>query len=274
MFSTFTYDRIILLFVLFSKKEGIHLTFLRAFVQPVIFFIAFFLFFILLLLADKLSGMGLSNNTNAITDLYVFAIVLAGIFIFPTFRNDFQNRFILNKRKLFLTIGLPILFGILLQFTVTFTRFIPTFFGYDMLGIGSNQITYTSDLTKTGFLFLVSIIGPFNEEFFFRYCLYAGIFFVLADFKTKSSWLEKLYHQLFIRKNPPYIWSWVIITNIVFAFIHGPNLSTFYLYFIPGIVNTVVFLRFGFLSAWLSHGIFNLCSMTVLSIVTNILLAN
>ncbi|MGR5965082.1 hypothetical protein ACT7DB_15870 [Bacillus cereus] len=77
-----------------------------------------------------------------------------------------------------------------------------------MIGIGSGQVTYTSDLTTTGFLFLVSIIGPFNEEIFFRYLLYAGIFLVLADFKTKFLWLEKVYHELFIRKNPQYIWFW------------------------------------------------------------------
>ncbi|CCW04860.1 MULTISPECIES: CPBP family glutamic-type intramembrane protease [Bacillus] len=139
-----------------------------------------------------------------------------------------------------------------------------------MIGIGSGQVTYTSDLTTTGFLFLVSIIGPFNEEIFFRYLLYAGIFLVLADFKTKFLWLEKVYHELFIHKNPQYIWSWVILTNIGFALLHGPDISTFYLYFIPGVVDALLFLRLGFLSAWLAHGTFNLCSLTVLSIISSI----
>ena len=247
------------------------MTFLRDIVRPIIFFIAFFLFFILLVLADKLSGLGISDNTDAIGSLYFFSVLLTGILVFPTIRTDFQNRFILHKNKPYLTIGLPILIAILMQIILTFIRFIPTFFGHDMIGIGSDQVTYTSDLTTTGFLFLVSIIGPFNEEIFFRYLLYAGIFLALADIKTKFLWLEKVYHEVFIHKNPQYIWSWVILTNIGFALLHGPDISTFYLYFIPGVVDALLFLRLGFLSAWLAHGACNLCSITVLSIVSSIL---
>ncbi|HDR8221064.1 TPA: CPBP family intramembrane metalloprotease, partial [Bacillus cereus] len=69
---------------------------------------------------------------------------------------------------------------------------------------------------------------------------------------------------------PQYIWSWVILTNIGFALLHGPDISTFYLYFIPGVVDALLFLRLGFLSAWLAHGVFNLCSLTVLSIISSI----
>ncbi|QWH76008.1 CPBP family intramembrane metalloprotease (plasmid) [Bacillus mycoides] len=244
------------------------MTFIRDVVRPIIFLVTFVLLFILLVLADKISGLGISNNNNAIESLYLFSIVLAGIFIFPTIRKDFQNRFNLNKNKLYVTIGLPILIGILMQFIVNFIRFIPTFLGHDMIGIGSGQITYTTDLTKTGFLFLVSVIGPFNEEFVFRYLLYAGIFLALADFKTNFSWIEKFYNELFIHKNPKCIWGWILVTNVGFAVFHGPDISTFFLYFIPGAIYTLFFLRFGFLSAWLAHGAFNLCSSTVFSILT------
>ncbi|WP_240792572.1 hypothetical protein [Bacillus thuringiensis] len=92
-----------------------------------------------------------------------------------------------------------------MQFIVTSIHFIPTLLGQDMIGIGSEQITYTSDLTKTGFLFLVSVIGPFQEEMFFRYLLYAGIFLVLSDFKAKFSWVEKVYNELFTHKKPLYM---------------------------------------------------------------------
>ncbi|MEB9335667.1 hypothetical protein P4J17_06675 [Bacillus cereus] len=102
------------------------MTFLRDIVRPIIFFIAFFLFFILLVLADKLSGLGLSDNTDAIGTLYYFSVLLTGILVFPTIRNDFQNRFILHKNKPYLTIGLPILIAILMQIILTFIRFIPT----------------------------------------------------------------------------------------------------------------------------------------------------
>ncbi|MCI0767261.1 CPBP family glutamic-type intramembrane protease [Bacillus sp. TL12] len=244
------------------------MTFIRDLVRPILFLVTFVLLFILLVLADKLSGLGISNNNNAIESLYLFSIVLTGIFIFPTIRKDFQNHFILNKNKLYVTIGLPILIGILMQFIINFIRFIPIFLGHDMIGIGSGQITYTSDLTKTGFLFLVSVIGPFNEEIIFRYSLYAGIFLALADFKTKFSWLEKVYNELFIHKSPKYIWGWILVTNVGFALLHGPDISTFYLYFIPGVIDALFFLRFGFLSAWLAHGAFNLCSFAVLNILS------
>ncbi|HEQ3527746.1 TPA: CPBP family intramembrane metalloprotease [Bacillus cereus] len=248
------------------------MTFLRDVFRPILFFITFVLLFILLVLADKLSGLGISNNINTIESLYLFSLVLTGIFIFPTIRKDFQNRFILNKNKLYVTIGLPILIGILMQVILTLIRFIPIFLGHDMIGIGSGQITYTSDVTKTGFLFLVSVIGPFNEEIVFRYSLYAGIFLVLADFKTKFSWIEKVYDELFTHKNPIYIWSWVVVTNIGFALLHGPDISTFFLYFIPGTIYALFFLKSGFLSAWLAHGAFNLFSWTVLSILSMLFL--
>ncbi|MGQ7181283.1 hypothetical protein ACUOA5_42475, partial [Escherichia coli] len=51
--------------------------------------------------SDKLSGLGLSDNTDAIGTLYYFSVLLTGILVFPTIRNDFQNRFIL----LFFTIS-------------------------------------------------------------------------------------------------------------------------------------------------------------------------
>lgn len=212
------------------------MTFLRDVFRPILFFITFVLLFILLVLADKLSGLGISNNINAIESLYLFSLVLTGIFIFPTIRKDFQNRFILNKNKLYVTIGLPILIGILMQVILTLIRFIPIFLGHDMIGIESGQITYTSDVTKTGFLFLVSVIGPFNEEIVFRYSLYAGIFVVLADFKTKFSWIEKVYDELFTHKNPIYmelgssnqhricIITWTRHINLLFIFHSRHNL--------------------------------------------------
>ncbi|MCQ6317115.1 CPBP family glutamic-type intramembrane protease [Bacillus cereus] len=248
------------------------MTFIRDLVRPILFSVTFILLFILLVLADKLSGLGISNNNNAIESLYLFSILLAGIFIFPTIRKNFQNHFILHKNKIYLTIGFPILIGILMQFILNFIRFIPTFLGHDMIGIGSSQLTYTSDITETGFLFLASVIGPFNEEIIFRYSLYSGIFLVLADFKTKFLWIEKIYNELFKHKNPIYIWGWVVVTNIGFTLLHGPDISTFFLYFVPGTIYALFFLRLGFLSAWLAHGAFNLCSSTVLSILTMLFL--
>ena len=78
-----------------------------------------------------------------------------------------------------------------MQFIVTLISFLPTLLGHEMIGIGSDQITYTTEMTKAGFLFLVTVIGPFQEEIFYRYLLYAGIFLALADLKIKFSWVEK-----------------------------------------------------------------------------------
>ncbi|MCD2338201.1 CPBP family intramembrane glutamic endopeptidase [Bacillus cereus] len=191
------------------------MTFIRNAIQPILFLVTFVLLFLLLVLADKLSGLGLSNNKNAIESLYLFSVLLAGIFIFPTIRKDFKSR--------------------------------------------------TTEITKAGFLFLVTVIGPFQEEIFFRYLLYAGIFLALADLKVKFSWVEKIYNQLFSHKNPLYIWGWILITNLGFALFHSPDISNFYAYFIPGIINALLFLRLGFLSAWLAHGVYNLSSMIILS---------
>ncbi|WP_240792569.1 CPBP family glutamic-type intramembrane protease [Bacillus thuringiensis] len=69
-----------------------------------------------------------------------------------------------------------------------------------------------------------------------------------------------------------YIWGWILVTNLIFALYHGPDITNFYAYFIPGIIDALLFLRLGFLSAWLAHGAFNLCSLTTFSIVSIIFL--
>ncbi|XKK20005.1 CPBP family glutamic-type intramembrane protease [Bacillus sp. A17A.1] len=77
---------------------------------------------------------------------------------------------------------------------------------------------------------------------------------------------------MFTHKNPLYIWGWILVTNLGFALYHGPDMTNFYAYFIPGIINALLFIRLGFLSTWLAHGVFNLCSLTIFRIVSIIFL--
>jgi membrane protease YdiL (CAAX protease family) len=123
-----------------------------------------------------------------------------------------------------------------------------------------------------GLIFSVSVISPFSEEFFFRYLLYGGLSLAIVEMAKENKVIKKIYIELFINKNQIYIWSWIILTNIGFAMAHGPNIISFPLYFISGIVFSIFFLRLGFLAAWISHGSANLFSWIAHEIIVNTLL--
>lgn len=231
--------------------------------------IVFLFLSILFMLADHRLKFGLSSNEGLTIFIVPLCLMLSWIIVDENLRKDFVNRFLLSKKNLHLSICIPILVSIITEFVLNLLRFVPYWLGYDVINPGKNQVTTLNDFTATGLLFSVSVIGPFSEEFLFRYLPYGGLSLAFAGMSKEIKWLKNIYDALFINKNPKYIWAWIIITNIVFAMAHGPDILSFPLYFIPGIVFSLFFLRFGFLAAWISHGASNLFSGIAFEIIVN-----
>ncbi|MFQ6391321.1 type II CAAX prenyl endopeptidase Rce1 family protein [Priestia aryabhattai] len=216
---------------------------------------------------DEIFGLGISNDAAFETFIAPFVMLVSFVLTFPYLRKRFTSWFILDKGKIHQAICLPILAAIAMGFAVNIYRYIPYWLGSDPIGVGSNQVTSIEDITQVGLTLLTSIIGPLNEELMFRFLIYVGLFYLLTKNKNRYPWLSRLNANIFTFKNPIYILGLVCGINVLFALVHGPNLLNFPLYFLGGAVNTLFFIRYGFLSAWISHGVFNFFSGITLSIV-------
>ncbi|WP_227495182.1 CPBP family intramembrane glutamic endopeptidase [Bacillus cereus] len=223
-----------------------------------------------LIYSDKFLGFGLSRLSAGAESLFLLTLLLALLTTIPKLRRNFTGYLLLSD-KINLIIGLPILLAIGMQVAFNFARFIPTWMGGEMIGVGSGQFTTSEVLSEMGERILVSIIIPFNEEFLFRYVPYAAILWGANIAKEHSNIFKKLYFNLFVEKNTKYVWVWILSTSFVFAMIHEPSVLNFSFYFIPGIVYAFLFLRYGLFSAILAHSSYNLFSGIIFEMVKRIL---
>jgi membrane protease YdiL (CAAX protease family) len=255
-----------------SRKRGYLLVFIRAFIRPSLFLVVFLFLSISLMVIDNILKFGLSSDEGINNFIVPFSLCWSWVIVHTALRKDFFKWFVLSKKKIHLAICIPILVAILMEFVLSIVQYTPFLLGYDVIKPGTNQVTTLQDFTEIGLLFSVSVISPFSEEFLFRYLLYGGLSLAIVKMAKKNRLLEKIYNESFINKNPIYIWSWIILTNMGFAMAHGPDILSFPLYFISGIVFSIIFLRLGFLAAWISHGSANLFSWIAHEIIVNTLL--
>ncbi|MGN5650928.1 CPBP family glutamic-type intramembrane protease [Bacillus sp. Brlt_9] len=219
-------------------------------------------------LIDRIFHLGLTSERSIEVFLTPFIFISALIIVIPSLRKDFVDRFLIDKENIHKAICFPILAGIGLVFIANVVRFIPYWLGGDqIIEVGTKQVTTIEEMTDAGLLIGVSILGPFTEEFLFRYLLYGGIFVLFFKGVSESQVSQKIVDHLYINKTAKYIWSWILITNIVFALMHGPNLMNFWMYLIPGMVDAWFFITYGFLASWLSHSMFNLFSGITMQIL-------
>ena len=66
-----------------------------------------------------------------------------------------------------------------------------------------------------------------------------------------------MYDKLFIEENKLALLCWALVTSAVFSIGHGPNLQSFYLYFVPGLALAYFYLRYGLLSSIIAHFTYN-----------------
>jgi membrane protease YdiL (CAAX protease family) len=234
--------------------------------------VVFLFLSILLIVVDHLLKFGLSSDEGINIFIVPFSLCWSWVMVHTALRKDFFKRFVLNKKNIHLAICIPILVAIVMEFVLNIVQYIPFWLGHDVIKPGTNQVTTLKDFTEIGLLFSVSVLSPFSEEFFFRYLLYGGLSLAIVKMANENKLIKKIHNELFINKNQIYIWSWIILTNIGFALAHGPDILSFLLYFISGIVFSIMFLRLGFLAAWISHGSANLFSWIAHEIIVNTLL--
>jgi uncharacterized protein len=200
--------------------------------------------------------------------------------IFPHLRQGFRAQFV-KAKSLDRIIAIPILLAILELVISYFYFYFPVFFGGETIPLGKDQYTGHEELTTAGEIILLGVLGPFTEEFIFRFFLIVyGPFVILyypfvkksivpkavkhkkmaAPFLFLERQVNKIFYQAFRAKNKKLIVPWVIVCSFLFATSHGPNISSFPLYFFPGLLFSFVFLRYGFLASWIGHGASNILS--------------
>ena len=89
-------------------------------------------------------------------------------------------------------------------------------------------------------IFVGTIVGPFFEEFLFRVVFFTTIAYIVGfiDNKFNYSISKKVFNL-----RSMICWTIIIIGNILFSLSHLPNASNFHLYFIGGIVDTIIYIN-------------------------------
>ncbi len=233
-----------------------------AFLRFLFAFVLYFLVMIVYIFADKFFELGLfSDDAFRIVTLPLMCFITL-LSIIPPLRKKFVTCFILKMEETYKSICYPILVAIILAFLVCIYQYTPYWLGSEAIGIGSKQVTTLKGVTEIGLTISSSIIIPFNEEFVFRFILIAGFIEILNFLISKYKRLIKI--------KPFAIIFCIIVTNSFFSLNHGPGLLSFPIYFVGGLIPSLFFIRYGFLAAWISHGMFNFLSPIANSIIHNL----
>ncbi|MCM3390455.1 CPBP family intramembrane metalloprotease (plasmid) [Ureibacillus chungkukjangi] len=118
-----------------------------------------------------------------------------------------------------------------------------------------------------GEVILTGVLGPFNEEVIFRFLLlyflpYSFFYYIFEEKCTRRLVFSRdnILIKAFKERNKGIVICWVILLSSLFSIVHGPNFLSFPMYFLGGIIFSYLFLRFGFLPAWIAHGSYNILS--------------
>ncbi|WP_312700914.1 CPBP family intramembrane glutamic endopeptidase [Sedimentibacter sp.] len=220
------------------------------------YFVAYIvgLFFIMILALNNVIKIDLKT-------IYCFVFGLFGLLYLIQLINPKLNRCIVDeltfRTKSKNAIIMPILFAFGLRVFIDTLQFLPTIIGSDILEVAKGQL----DMSSYSFwdtLFVGALLGPFFEELLFRVVIFTSISYILGfiDTKLNSQNSSKVFNLQSI-----FCWVIIILSNIIFSLYHLPDLSNFHMYFISGIVITLIYIKYGFYSSWISHGLFNLINL-------------
>lgn len=239
----------------------------------------------LILFANVMFDLKLNFDGIYYMDIVPLLFVIWILLSSKGIRRELKKRFI-SYPDLSKVILIPILVGYLLSFLTYVNVYVFLLSGIEPT-VGSGQ--YNEDLqyfpSSLNFLFL-GFFPAVNEEFMFRFFTYSGLFLLLVNFvgtpynksffKSFKDWYikicEKIYIELFVNNNRFYLAGWLIITSTLFSLMHGPTVTNFHYYFIGGLVDGILFLRYGLLASIISHATFNSISGFNNELVRNIFL--
>jgi membrane protease YdiL (CAAX protease family) len=130
------------------------------------FLISISIMFIFLFINARFN-LGISD-ADIDTFLLPFLMLLYFWLISPQLRKDFREQFI-KVKSLDRIIALPILVVILELVLSYFYYYFPVFFGGETIPLGKGQYTGHQELSSAEEILLTGILGPFSEEFLFRF---------------------------------------------------------------------------------------------------------
>ncbi|PFP25920.1 hypothetical protein COJ96_19410 [Bacillus sp. AFS073361] len=255
-----------------------------------LFFLASILLMLTIMFLNDRFNLGISDND---IDIFLGPSIMLIYFwiVSPDLRKHFYIQFI-RVKAFDRVVLLPVLLAILVLFLLYSYFYFPALFAKEPLSVGNAQYLGHQELTTAGEILLLGIIGPFSEEFLFRFFLivylpYLALHhtFIKKPLETKKNVnksiskpfiflvnvANKVYYRVFEKKDKKLISSWVILVSCFFAFVHGPDLYSFPLYFLPGILFSFVYLKYGFLASWICHGTANTLSGIVNAIFISFL---
>ncbi|MDD7794789.1 CPBP family intramembrane glutamic endopeptidase [Clostridium sp. 'White wine YQ'] len=186
-------------------------------------------------------------------------IVLSGINIFIIIQaiNPKLNKCIVDelsfRSESLAVIIIPILTAAITRILTNILQVIPILFGGEVIGIAKGQMNM-STFSPIERIFVGTIVGPFFEEFLFRVVFFTTIAYIVGFIDSKFGY--ELSKKIFNLRSM-LCWGLIIIGNILFSLSHVPDASNFHLYFIGGVIDTIIYIKYGFYASWLSHGFYN-----------------
>lgn len=249
------------------------------FIGKILFmFASTFLILLVIILLDIKLELGFSQIEMDVF-IYPFLVMFNFFILYPDLRKSFYKQFVKIK-ELHLLIALPVLISIIQLFLLYIYMYLPMFFNKDTVSIGSDQYVAGESLTSLGQFLLVGILGPFTEEVIFRYLLlyllpYTLLLFlyneraIIKRIVSKSVFLfgKRIYKKMTSTHSKVFITIWIILISCLFSLVHGPDLWSFPIYFMGGVINGYLYIKYGFLSAWVAHGSFNALSPIMNTVV-------
>ncbi|AGL00327.1 CPBP family intramembrane glutamic endopeptidase [Desulfoscipio gibsoniae] len=192
-------------------------------------------FFVMLgALALLLKGVQVKKPTF---DLVIGQAGLLGVLLLISLGR--LNELLEDCQKINKTAPVFILAGFLLSWAFQWYRETARQYGI-AIAPGTSQVNVPDlgVITADTVIIVISIIllGPLLEEMLFRFI---GLGLVRQ--------LAKPGQAVFL------IGAWVVATSTIFALLHGPEPAAFAIYFISGVVYSIVYLRYGVLASLLVH---------------------
>ena len=125
--------------------------------------------------------------------------------------------------------------------------------------IGSNQAQLAG--TIWDIFFTAGVIAPLYEEFIFRVLFFTLVLTIVklclrTDGQTSYNMVYSLKH--------PICWITLVLSSTIFSLVHGPDLTSFHIYALGGLLCGILYLKHGYLAAVLAHFSFNFLSILVI----------
>lgn len=186
---------------------------------------------------------------EVITGLYIFLTIQV---ISPKFNKCIVNEISFRSDSL-VVIVIPILVAVVRRVITNMLQVLPVIFGGEVIGEAKGQLDMSS-YNPIDKIIVGTIVGPIFEEFLYRIVFFTFIAYVIGyiDNRFEKNFLKKLFDFKSIL-----CWIIIVVNGSLFSLVHLPDISNFHLYFIGGVVYSIIYIKYGFYASWLCHGFYN-----------------